>query len=129
MLERSALEWLVVDGDLALLRAHRQAQVIERLLVGVGYDDRGYVFARPDDSPWKPDSIGQAHRRIIGGLGLRMIALHDLRHTTASPLLHSETPLNVVSDSLGHATPATRFHLRALTAGPSDRCSEPFAAL
>ena len=53
------------DDTVTLLRAHRQAQVVERLLVGVGYDDRGYVFARPDDSPWKADSIGQANRRII----------------------------------------------------------------
>lgn len=92
------------DETTAILRAHRQAQVAERLLVGAGYRDQGYVFARPDGAPWKPDSIGQAYRRIVARAGLPPIALHDLRHTHASLMLSEGIELTVVSDRLGHAT-------------------------
>lgn len=92
------------DDTSEVLRAHRQVQVAERLVVGAGYTDHGYVFARPDGAPWKPDSIGQAYRRIVAQLGLPPIALHDLRHTHASLLLSEGVELTVVADRLGHAT-------------------------
>lgn len=92
------------DDTTAILRSHRQAQVADRLLVGAGYRNQDYVFARPDGAPWKPDSIGQAYRRIVDRIGLPPIALHDLRHTHASLMLSEGIELTVVSDRLGHAT-------------------------
>ncbi len=38
--------------------------------------------------------------------GLPVIRLHDLRHCHASLLLRSGVPVKVVSERLGHATPA-----------------------
>ena len=95
------------DDTIAVLRALRQAELGERLLVGAGYRDGDFVFARPDGARWKPDSIGQAFRRIVADLELPRIALHDLRHTHATLMLATSTDLaelNVVSDRLGHAT-------------------------
>ena len=117
--------WRRLDLDaetVDVLRAHRRAQFAEMQLVGVGYRDEGYVFARPDGKPWRPDSIGQAYRRIVSRLGLPAIALHDLRHTHASLLLATATEPNVVADRLGHASAGfTPVDVRALDAGTAGR--------
>ena len=87
----------------SVLRAHRVRQVEIKLLVGVGYTDLDLVFARPDGQPWKPDSITQAFGRLVAGLLVRRIRLHDLHHGHASYMLeHYE--VNTVSDRLGHAS-------------------------
>jgi integrase len=42
-----------------------------------------------------------------------MIRLHDLRHTRASILLKDKTPVKVVSERLGHASPVVTMHVYA----------------
>lgn len=93
-------------GTVEMLRAHRRRQFGEMQIVGAGYRDEGFVFARPDGQPWKPTSISAAYRRLVASIGLPPIALHDLRHTHASLMLASRTELNVVADRLGHASAA-----------------------
>lgn len=43
---------------------------------------------------------------MVARSGLPVIRLHDLRHSHASLLLKSRVPVKVVSERLGHATPA-----------------------
>jgi len=99
----------VLDLDavtIAMLRDHRKAQVKERLLVGPGYQDYGYVFARPDGTPWNPERISSAFDRLVIATGLPRIRLHDLRHTHATHLLAAGTNVRVASERLGHASVA-----------------------
>ena len=51
----------------------------------------------------KADVWGKAFRSTLRGAGLKMIRLHDLRHTHASLLLPAGEPIHVVSKRLGHA--------------------------
>ena len=78
----------------------------ERLLVGAGYQDHDLVFARPDGTPTNPDLFSQSFDRFVARSALPRIRLHDLRHTHASILLKAGVPVKVVSERLGHASPA-----------------------
>ncbi|MDQ6879576.1 MAG: site-specific integrase [Candidatus Dormibacteraeota bacterium] len=99
----------VIDLDqrtIAVLRTWRKVQLEERMLAGLGPNPDGLVFARPDGSPTHPDYFSQYFERHVAGSSLPRIRLHDLRHTHATILLASGTPVKVVSERLGHASPA-----------------------
>ncbi|MGH9011199.1 MAG: tyrosine-type recombinase/integrase, partial [Acidimicrobiia bacterium] len=53
-----------------------------------------------------PHAISQAFERISRRAGLRIIRLHDVRHTHASLLIAAGVPVKVVSERLGHASPS-----------------------
>ena len=52
-----------------------------------------------------PESISQLFTRQLARIDLPPIRFHDLRHTHASLLAGSSTPIKVVSERLGHAHP------------------------
>jgi integrase len=89
-----------------VLRAWRKAALAERMLVGPAFADNDLVFPRPDGTPTHPDAFSQAFDRAVVRLGLPIISLHDLRHTHATLLLRAGVPVKVVSERLGHASPA-----------------------
>lgn len=89
-----------------ILRAWRKRQFEHLLLAGQGTSASGFVFASPDGGPVHPDSFSQTFQRLVGRADLPRIRLHDLRHTHASILLQSGTPVKVVSERLGHANAA-----------------------
>ncbi|HVM08193.1 MAG TPA: site-specific integrase [Acidimicrobiales bacterium] len=66
----------------------------------------GLVFSRPDGSPIHPDLFSQIFDRTVAKLTVPKISLHDLRHTHATLLLKAGVPVKVVSERLGHASPA-----------------------
>jgi integrase len=90
----------------AVLREWRKRQLEERLLLGASREDHGLVFARPEGTPLHPDFFSQSFERLVAKSGLPAIRLHDLRHTHATLLLKAGVPVKVVSERLGHATPA-----------------------
>ncbi len=90
----------------ALLRNWQSKQLQEQVLLGVAYQDHGLVFARPDGAPLHPDFFSQTFERLVARSGLPAIRLHDLRHTHATILLKARVPVKVVSERLGHASPA-----------------------
>lgn len=89
----------------AMLRTWRKQQREQQLAAGLRADD-GFVFARPDGKPLHPDFFSQTWQRLVDASGLPRIRLHDLRHTHASILLRAGVPVKVVSERLGHSTPA-----------------------
>lgn len=48
----------------------------------------------------------QSFERLIEKAGLRKIRLHVLRHTHATPALKAGVPVKVISERLGHESPA-----------------------
>lgn len=90
----------------AVLRAWRKWQLEHLMRTGQGADAAGFVFARPDGSPIHPDYLSQTFERLVARTSLPRIRLHDLRHTHASILLQAGTPVKVISERLGHASPA-----------------------
>jgi len=79
------------DGTVGMLRRWRAHQAEEKLLVGTGYDDRGFVFCHPDGSVYEPDRFSREfvrkqiqHNRSHPGSPLPRLVLHGLRHTWAT---------------------------------------------
>jgi integrase len=90
----------------SVLREWRKRQLEERLLLGELHQDHGLTFSRPEGSPLHPDFFSQSFERLVARSGLPAIRLHDLRHTHATLLLRAGVPVKVVSERLGHASPA-----------------------
>lgn len=99
----------VIDLDPATveqLRGHRRAQQLERAHWGSDYCDKDLVVAKENGEPIHPDSFSQAFERMVRKAGLRRIRLHDLRHTHATLAVKAGVPVKVVSERLGHESPA-----------------------
>jgi len=88
------------------LRAHRLSQEQEREEWGSDYHDRDLVFCKENGTPIHPHTFSQAFERLVAGSDLPKIRLHDLRHTHATIALKAGVPVKVISERLGHETPA-----------------------
>lgn len=73
---------------------------------GLPHGDDGWMFCNTIGRHLNPESVSQLFERIVSGSGLLRIRFHDLRHTHASILFASGTPIKVVTERLGHAHPA-----------------------
>ncbi len=91
---------------LAVLRAWRKRQLEQHLQSGIRSDDSCFVFAQHDGEPLHPDFFSQTFERLLSKMDLPRIRLHDLRHTHATLLIQAGVPIKVVSERLGHASPA-----------------------
>jgi integrase len=94
------------ERTVAVLRAWRKRQLEEQLLVGRRDDEDALVFAQANGSPVHPDYFSQVFERHVARSELPRIRLHDLRHTHATILLQAGVPVKVVSERLGHSSPA-----------------------
>lgn len=105
------------SGTVEILKAHRKAQLAERLIAGELWTETGYLFVQEDGQPIDLDTPTQVFSKYRKELGLPAQRLHDLRHIHATELLRSGVPLHVVADRLGHRDPmvtATIYaHVRA----------------
>jgi integrase len=89
----------------AVLKAHRKAQIAERLALGADYADTGgLVFTELDGSPVNPVKFSKQFERAVKAAGLPRVPLHGLRHTWATVALSAGIHPKVVSERLGHAT-------------------------
>lgn len=64
------------------------------------------VFGNRHGGLLHPHAASQAFTRAVAGVDVPDIRFHDLRHTHASLLLRQREPIKVVSERLGHSTPA-----------------------
>jgi integrase len=119
----------VVDlgGDtVEMLDAWRDQRIAE----GGSVDTDDLVFCRIDGAPLHPHALSQAFERLASRSGQPVIRLHDLRHTHATLLLKAGVPLKVVSERLGHATPAfTMAVYQHVLPGMQAEAAEVFAEL
>jgi integrase len=72
----------------------------------VGIDTAGWMFTDGNGEPIHPHAISQAFERIARRANVRVIRLHDLRHTHGTLLIAAGVPVKVVSERLGHGHPA-----------------------
>ena len=96
------------DSAVAALSAHRTAQDRFREQYGSGYKaDLDLIFADPDGTPLKPDSISSSVSALFKRLKIpkpKGASLHLLRHSHGSHLLASGMELPAVSERLGHSS-------------------------
>lgn len=64
---------------------NHQAEMKKEL--GSEYKENGFVFCHDDGSPWHPNSLSNEFHKYLEKNGLKVIRLHDLRHTNLSLLM------------------------------------------
>ncbi|WP_222269905.1 tyrosine-type recombinase/integrase [Modestobacter marinus] len=94
-----ALPAPLVEG----LRAHRAAQLAERVVAGPVWEDHDLVFAQPSGRPIDRKADWRAWKALLNEAGVREVRLHDGRHTAATLLLSECAHPRVVMEVLGHA--------------------------
>jgi integrase len=112
---RRTVPLITVDGmnTVAVLKAHRAAQRMERLTVGPEWQDFDLVFCSAVGTPLDQSHVDRrVYAPIVKRARLPLIRFHDLRHTAATNLLAAGVPVEVVSRMLGHAdvTTTLRFY-------------------
>jgi len=85
------------------LRAHRAAQLAERMAAGPEWDDHGLVFAQPNGRPLDPRGDNRAWMVLLASAEVHVARLHDARHTAATLLCQQGVPIRVVMEILGHS--------------------------
>ncbi len=88
---------------LDVLTTHRMGQAQDKLDCGSAYRPNNLIFCQPNGDFYSPDHVGTRTKALLRKAGYPSFSLHSLRHSHASILLGSGTPLAVVSERLGHA--------------------------
>ena len=95
-----ALSQAVVE----VLQDHRVKQIEERLLLGLGKDERGLVFAQITGDTINPRNFTKEFARIVKRSGVRPITFHGLRHSHITALLQAGVHPKVASERAGHSS-------------------------
>jgi len=91
-------------STLDLLRAHQEKQKAKAVMLGKSLTDSDLVFSHIDGSPLLPGTLSHAWDKAVRRAGLRVIRLHDARHTHASYMLKQGIHPKVVQERLGHSS-------------------------
>jgi integrase len=84
------------------LRAHRAAQLEERIAAGPSWQDNDLVFAQANGRPIERKSDWRSWKALLRAADVREVRLHDGRHTAATLLFEGVHP-RLVMEVLGHA--------------------------
>jgi len=90
--------------------------------LGLTVPDDAYAFSpHPAGADaWNPDTMTHPYRRYADQIGIRS-SLKELRHYSATRLLHAGVDLNTVSARLGHAEGSTTLRFYAQFTPLADR--------
>jgi integrase len=94
---------MLPNGLRDALRAHRAAQLEERLAAGSEWQEHGLLFAQVNGRPIDPGSDWKSWKALLALAGVRDARLHDARHTAATLLLQQGVPARVAMQILGHS--------------------------
>lgn len=72
-----------------------------------GKESSALLLTDVNGRPWTHTMLRRRHRQAVRDARLKWFRFHDLRHTFASDLLASGSPLHVVQRLLGHASVKT----------------------
>jgi integrase len=122
------------DATVTMLRAYRR----ERGSMALSYArDTALAFGDHEGRTRQPERFSRSFaqvltrfRRALGEAAPPAIRLHDLGHTHATLLLAKGTPVKVVSERLGHASPTVTLSVYAhVLPGDQRTAAVAFAAM
>jgi integrase len=91
---------------LDLLRAHMEAQQLERDRAAQLWVEQGWIFTDETSGPINPRTDWDAWKRLLASAGVRDGRLHDARHTAATVLLLLGVHERTIMGVLGWSTTA-----------------------
>ena len=94
------------QSSLEALESHHKRQEEFRRQFGPDYrSDLDLIFANPDGTPLRPDSVSASVSALCRRLKLpKDVSLHTLRHSHGSHLLAAGMEITAVSERLGHSS-------------------------
>jgi integrase len=104
--ERSRRSIAIGPDVIDLLHQIRGKQITQQLEIGDAWTDSGYVFTDAAGLPLDPNLMTRAFKKMVTRAGLPKLTIHGLRHTCATILMEKGISPKVVSERLGHASPA-----------------------
>lgn len=92
----------------ALLRHHRATVEGWNAQAGSTLADDAFVFSPfvEAKTPFRPDNVTNFFIRVRDTVGAPGLRLHDLRHFTATQLIHAGMDIRTVAEFLGHSDPS-----------------------
>lgn len=97
----------VSDEVISMLSEYKEWQTAQRALFGSQWVKSDRVFTSSNGNPIHPDTVtGWFHDFVVRNK-LPDVSIHSLRHTNATLLIASGTPLKTVSSRLGHSNLTT----------------------
>lgn len=111
------------------LLQRREEQMQNQKLYRKSYDTNylDFVFVNDMGTLFKPDYITRHFKELLQRNNLKVIRVHDLRHSCATLLLHEGYTLQEIQVYLGHATFQTTLryaHLDAASKIAASNCME-----
>ena len=94
----------LTPSTILILREHQEQRKLERNLSGNSLADEDLVFSNIDGKPLRLNSVTRAWTILVTKCGLKIIRLHDARHTHASLMLKQGIHPKVVQERLGHSS-------------------------
>jgi integrase len=94
------------DEVVDVLKAARKRQLEERLAYGQGYGGGEYVACDEAGQPYHPNLLWFLWVRMLDDLKIKRVRLHDARHTCGTLMGLRGVPIAVISEWLGHSSPA-----------------------
>jgi integrase len=88
---------------IAVLRAHRKAQLERRLQVGPEWQEADFLFTTGIGTTMDPSSLGKSFKAMLTKAQLPAVRFHDLRHSAATIALSQGVHPKIVSEMLGHS--------------------------
>jgi len=87
-----------------VLREHKEQQEATWTQLETLLKDDDLVFSTVDGKPLRPNTITRAWTVLAARAGLKVIRLHDARHTHASIMLKQGIHPKIVQERLGHSS-------------------------
>jgi len=87
-----------------LLKEHWEKQKLDQAVLGILLSDDDLVFSHFDGSPLLSGTVTHARIKLVRRTGIKLIRLHDARHSHASLMLKQGVHPKIVQEQLGHAS-------------------------
>jgi integrase len=94
----------LTPSTILMLKEYHEQQKLERDMTGNPLSDNDLVFSNIEGKPLRPNTITRAWTTLAAKCGLKVIRLHDARHTHASLMLKQGIHPKVVQERLGHSS-------------------------
>ena len=92
------------ESTIEVLKREKRRQSERKMVAGDVWKDNDFVFTNDIGGPLNPNGVSKRFSKLLARMGYRHIRFHDLRHSTAFLLLEAGTPLEEVSQLLGHSS-------------------------